>query len=127
WIMPDETALLPEFYNPEPPHGWCYDFSQAELAGQTEDWQKVTAIYNKAVKAGERPDDPMENFVFIEAFAHTGEWQTARNISITAYKFSKEFMRPNLCALWLRIDRNIPANPEKNNIVNSVKNELGCG
>ena len=125
-ILVSPAAILPDFENPEPAHGWCHDFSQAELARQSGDWQKVLDIYTKATQAGEHPKDPLEYFPFIEASSQRGEWELARGLSRDAYKFSKEFMRPTLCKLWQRIEQNTPVSPQQQNAVSGVRSELGC-
>ena len=38
WILAEGTARLPAVYSPEPVHGWCYYFEQADLARQMGDW-----------------------------------------------------------------------------------------
>jgi len=126
-IHADHPVGLPDFYNPEIPHTWCYYFSKAELARQNADWEGVQGFYQQALATGDRPNDPVENFVFIEGFAHASQWDNARKLTKDAYKFSKEVMRPMLCALWQRIDREAPAGPEKVAAVTAVRQELGCG
>ncbi|HEY3312088.1 MAG TPA: hypothetical protein VGK00_10645 [Anaerolineales bacterium] len=126
-ILTSPAASLPAFYNPEISRGWCYDFSQAELARQSGDWQKALDIRDQALQHGGRPNDPFENFVFIEAYAHTGQWQDALKLNREAYKFSKEVMRPTLCLLWNRIERDLPANPEKQSTLQAARADLACG
>ena len=126
-ILSAPAASLPDFYYPEIPRGWCATFSQAELARQNGDWQKALDLRSQAIKLGQRPNDPLENFVFIEAFAHTSGWEDARKLSRDTYKYSKEFMRPTLCALWQRLERETPASPQKQAALQAARLELGCG
>ncbi|HEY3313189.1 MAG TPA: hypothetical protein VGK00_16235 [Anaerolineales bacterium] len=121
------SASLPAFYNPEIPRGWCYAFSQAELARQASDWERVVEIRADALQAGEHSNDPLENFVFIEAYAHTGNWDEALMLNRETFKFSKEYMRPSLCALWGRIEREVVASPLKAGALQTAWEELGCG
>jgi hypothetical protein len=125
-IHTDNPVSLPDFYNPEIPHTWCYYFSKAELARQNADWEGVLNVHKQALATGDHPNDPVENFVFIEGFAHAGQWDDARKLTKEAYKFSKEVMRPMLCALWQRIDREAPASQEKQNTVTGVSIDIGC-
>lgn len=120
-------VTLPGFYNPEIPRSWCYYFSRAELARQVGDWSAVLDLYEQAQALGDRPNDPLENFVFIEAFAHTGDWKGARGLTREAYKFSKDVMRPMLCTLWERIEREAPASAEKDAALLGVREDLQCG
>ncbi|MCX6067075.1 MAG: hypothetical protein NT121_15190, partial [Chloroflexi bacterium] len=102
-------------------------FAKAELARQNGDWQTVADLQKQAAALGDRPNDPVENFVYIEGYAHTGQWQEARKLTKDAYRFSKEVMRPMLCALWQRIERQTPASAEKESALAGVQSDLGCG
>jgi len=126
-IYAANPVSLPDFYNPEISHSWCFYFSKAELARQTGDWKLVVSLGEQAFALGDRPNDPVENFVFIEGFAHAGEWADARKLTRETYKFSKEVMRPLLCALWQRIEREAPASAEKGTAVQGTRTDLQCG
>jgi hypothetical protein len=120
-------VTLPDFYNPEIAHGWCHAFSSAELARQLSNWQAAADIGFKAFKNGERANDPLENFVFIEAYAHTGNWEDARKLNRDTYKFSRDIMRPMLCVLWQRIERETSASQQKDAAVMGAQSDLTCG
>lgn len=122
-IRAETAATLPNFYHPEIPRSWCYYFSKAELARQNGDWQTVIDLHRQAQALGDPPNDPLENFVFIEAYAHTGDWQQARTMTRDAYRFSREVMRPTLCALWGRIGREVPNSTE---VLQAVREDLRC-
>jgi hypothetical protein len=126
-IHEDNPVKLPEFYEPEVPHTWCYFFSKAELARQGTDWDDVLHLYKQALATGDHPNDPVENFVFIEGYAHEGQWEDASKLTKETYKFSKEVMRPMLCTLWKRIDRDVPASPQGDSTVIAIRQELSCG
>jgi hypothetical protein len=125
-IRSDHPVSLPDFYNPEIPQTWCYYFSKAELARQNGDWIGVLDFHRQALATGDRPNDPVENFVFIEGYAHVGKWDEARKLTKETYKFSKEVMRPMLCRLWQRIERESPASPEKQNAITGAFEDIGC-
>jgi hypothetical protein len=97
------------------------------LARQDGNWQQAADIGSKAFKSGERANDPLENFVFIEAYAHTGSWDDARKLNRDTYKFSKEVMRPMLCALWQRIENETPASLQKDAALQGARSDLACG
>jgi hypothetical protein len=125
-IHAENPVSLPDFYGPEIPRTWCYYFSRAELARQNADWAGVLDFYQRALATGDRPNDPMENFVFIEGYAHAGKWDQARKLTKDTYKFSKEVMRPMLCTLWQRIEHETPSSPEKPDTVTGVLGDIGC-
>ena len=95
---------MPAIYGPEPAHGWCYYFEQADLARQLGDWEEVVKLGNQAFKLDDHPNNPLERFVFIEGYAHVGEWERAVKLSRESYKVSKSYVGPLLCRLWERIE-----------------------
>jgi len=125
-ILTNSAASLPEFYNPEIGHSWCYHFSLAERARQAGDWQTVLDIHTQAIQNNESVNDPLENFVFIEAFSHMNQWDDASKISRATYKYSKEIMRPSLCALWERIERDTLDTSIKQAALKNVRADLNC-
>ena len=119
-------SVLPEIYSPEPKHGWCYYFQQASLARQRGDWERVVKLSEKAFSSGDHPNDPTENFVFIEAYAHTNAWGNAEQLSTRAKQVSPSYMKPLLCPLWERIDAETSDSSEKEETLFRVTQELGC-
>jgi hypothetical protein len=126
FILDEQTARMPEIYYPEPAHNWCYYFEKADLARQLGNWQEVTELGDIAFKLEDYPDDPLERFVFVEGYAHTGEWDKALEYSQISYKVSKNFVGPLLCRLWDRIDRLVPVSPEKGEFVIQAKTLFVC-
>lgn len=120
-VLPAPQASLPPYYAQAAPGNWCWHFSQAELARQQGDWPLVMELAVKAYALDDHPNDPAEHFVFIEGFAHAGEWALALEKTRESYRVSRDFLRPPLCALWARIDREVPGAP-----VAEVYAELGC-
>jgi hypothetical protein len=102
-ILAEETAVMPDIYAPEPEHKWCYYFQKADLARQFGDWDEVVRLGDIAFELGDYPNDPVERFVFIEGYAHMGQWRRALELSAESYGVSKEFVGPLLCRLWERI------------------------
>jgi hypothetical protein len=103
-ILESGNAVMPRIYGPEPQHGWCYYFEKADLARQVGDWQTVTHLGDEALKLNDHPNNPVERFVFIEGYAHVGDWDRALKLSKESYKVSKDFVGPLLCRLWKRIE-----------------------
>jgi hypothetical protein len=130
--MSDVTTVLsetsrdvapPGIYSPEPAHTWCYYFEKADLARQDEDWDQVARIGDQVFAIPYYPDDDSEYLPFVEAYARTGRWEQARDLSRKTADLMP-VLRPALCALWQRVERDgsgkiPPAQIEK------MKEELG--
>jgi hypothetical protein len=125
-VLAEQTARMPEIYGPEPAHNWCYYFERSELARQTGDWEKVVDLGEQAFALDDYPNDPLERFVFVEGYAHVGEWEKALNYAQVSFKVSKNYVGPLLCKLWDRIDREVPASPEKKDFVMQAKTLFVC-
>ncbi len=126
WIEPGPGSHMPAVYGPEPAHGWCWYFEKADLARQQGDWAQVAALGDEAFASGDYPNDPSERFVFIEAYAHIGEWARAVNHSVDAHRVSPKYVDPMLCKLWARIEAQAPASPGRAEALAEVKTKLAC-
>jgi hypothetical protein len=125
-IIDEPRARMPEVYAPEPGHGWCYYFEKADLARQFGDWEEVVSIGDAAFRLEERPHHPVEIFVFIEGYAHTGEWQRALELSQESQQLSEDGVEPLLCLLWERIETETAENVERGETLAEVKNMFAC-
>lgn len=97
----DET-----FFGKEPPHDWCYFYAHAELARQQGDWESITKLYREAQTSGFSAAMPVENLLFIEAFAVTGDMDTAINLTERIIK-GQPTLCPALTTLWERVSQNV--------------------
>jgi hypothetical protein len=125
-ILREPSGVMPEIYKPEPEHGWCYYFEQAELARQFGDWDQVAELGDKAFKLDDSPNNPVERFVFIEGYAHTEDWKQALELSKAAYRVSKDYVGPLLCKLWNRIEEKTTDSPERTEALNQIRALAGC-
>jgi len=125
-ILAQQAARMPDIYQPEPAHAWCYYFEQAELARQLGEWQQVANLGDKALKLDDYPNDPLERFVFVEGYAHVGEWKKALEYSTISYKVSKNYVGPLLCKLWERIEREAPDTSGKDEYIEQAKTLFVC-
>jgi hypothetical protein len=126
WITPDSTARMPDVYGPEPAHGWCYYFEQADLARQLGDWQRVIQLGEVAFNLDDHPNDPLERFVFIEGYAHEGRWPRAEELAIQSHNVSPSYVDPLLCRLLNRMDREIPTSEAKTSSLNDLRAKFSC-
>jgi hypothetical protein len=125
-IVDSSDARMPDVYGPEPAHGWCYYFEKADLARQFGNWEQVVSLGDKALKLDDHPNNPVERFVFIEGYAHGGDWDSALKLSKESYKVSKEYVGPLLCKLWKRIETETTASPEQNAAITEATNLFAC-
>jgi hypothetical protein len=117
---------MPKIYGPEPAHGWCYYFQKADLARQLGDWEEVAALGDKAFKLDDFPNNPVERFVFIEGYAHSGDWERALKLSRESYRVSKDYVGPLLCRLWKRIETETTDSPEKSAALRQFRELVEC-
>ncbi len=125
-ILTEQGSKMPDIYGPEPAHGWCYYFQKADLARQMRDWSTVTPLGDDAFALDDYPNDPVERFVFIEGYAHTGDWQKAVEYSNDSYRVSKSYVGPLLCKLWDRIERETPLSPGQKSTLLEVRATFEC-
>ncbi|MEK6753062.1 MAG: hypothetical protein AABZ00_12460 [Chloroflexota bacterium] len=125
-LFEKQNQLPGQLYGSEPSHKWCYYFGQAELARQKKDWEQVVELGEIALALDDHPNDPLERFVFIEGYAHVGDWEKAVELSTTSYKISKNYVAPLLCKLWSRIERETQSTPEQAAALDNVRSKFGC-
>ena len=105
-ILPDESAPPPdpEIFGPEPERDWCYYFQKGDLARQIQDWEAAIDVYKEARRNGLQPRYGVEYLPFIEAYARTGNWQEAYELTRAAHK-TNSGMRRILCDHWSRLSQ----------------------
>jgi hypothetical protein len=89
----------PAIFGKEPLHTWCYYFEKADLARQMKDWKKVLLLGTEAEAKNFGPSSGGEYLPFIEAFAQTGQWSKANELSMAAQKITPG-LEPALCNNW---------------------------
>ena len=130
-ILESPNVLLPPAYAPEPAHGWCYYFEKADLARQFGKWDEVVSLGDAALHLDDHPNSPVERFVFIEGYAHMGDWDRALKLSKESYKVSKDYVGPLLCRLWERIETETTVGLEddaqkRSEAISEAKNLFAC-
>src|SRR5258706_3362538 len=125
-ILRESTAVMPKIYSPEPSHGWCYYFEKADLARQFKDWNEAAKLGNQAFQLSDAPNNPVERFVFIEGYAHVGNWDRAAELSKVSYKVSNDYVGPWLCQLWKRIETETTPSVERSAALDNIQKTLTC-
>lgn len=112
---------------PEPPQNWCYYFQKAELFGSAGDWQAAAKMADQALKVNKHftEKNVSELFPFIEAYAHTGDWEQATSLSLKAVAIWDKTRYP-LCDVWTRIAVGTPAGPQREAAIQNLEESLQC-
>jgi hypothetical protein len=97
----DGPALVPsrDIFGTEPSHSWCYYFEKADLARQMLDWKTVLQLKTAADAAGLKPNEGAEYLPFIVAYAQSGQWEQAYDLSLAASQISPP-PGAALCNAW---------------------------
>jgi hypothetical protein len=117
-----EVGPSRDIFGPEPPHTWCYYFEKADLARQLRDWDGVLRLDQQARAAGLASKFGPEYLPFIEAYAQTGNWPKALDLSRAAESSISE-MQPLLCSTWTRLGKLPTADPV---VVQEAKRTFSC-
>jgi len=125
-ILNTPRAKMPDVYGPEPDHDFCYYFEKADLARQFGDWDTVVKDANLALSLTVHLYNPAEQFVFIEGYAHVGEWKRAVELSQKAYEVSPKLVSPMLCRLWRRIGAETAPSRERSAALAQSQSQFGC-
>lgn len=104
---------------------WCYYYQKADLARQTQDWSTVTGYWDEARQKGYSPGNGFEYIVFIESYAHLGQWEDALKLTSNADSVSPA-MYFILCPTWERLANETPASSEKDAHVFEANDMLRC-
>jgi hypothetical protein len=125
-ITDAEPPEMPvSLFGSEPLHDWCYYFEKAELARQVGNWERVVELGDEAHAQGFVPGDALEWLPFIEGYVLTGDYQMAREISITAYKDDSR-PRKGLCHTWKRIQTNGQGQDEVESLASEMLKKFEC-
>ena len=110
-IVPEvENPAVPMFFS-EPEHGWCYYYTKAGLAQQQGKYEQVVSLGNEAISSGFKPQGQNEWLVFIDGYARTGDFTTAKELS-TAALGEDARIRRGVCTVWEQIQAEGPVGSE---------------
>ncbi len=119
-----ELSLSNPPFSKEPAHSWCYFYEKAELARQTRDWNQIAQLGNQAKQQGLSSQDPFEWLPFIEAYARTGDLNSAKQLTQKAWDLQTR-IHAGLCQLWKRVQADGPNDAQS--VASNLLNTLGCG
>lgn len=119
-----------EFFGAEPAHDWCFYYQKVSLAVQAGDWQQASSLANEALNLGYTPsssasNSPHEWLPFIEAYAHIGRPQDARQLTLAAFEQDAKY-RQRLCSLWENIKKTSETDSGSSEVYRELQNTLNC-
>lgn len=107
----------------EPAHDWCFYFEKADLAIQQKDYPTVLDLFAEAQAKGLGPSKETEWYPFIRAFAQSGAWQKAADLTTSLDYAANSVLRSGLCHTWQGFDKAGFSDPT----IHSVLESLNCG
>jgi tetratricopeptide (TPR) repeat protein len=106
------SPQIPPFLGPEPLHNWCYYFEKVDLAVQLEQWERAVQLADQALKIKPEltQDNAPELIPLIYAYARTGRYDKAMELSVQAGKLSNK-MHYYTCDTWYYLRKRIQGDP----------------
>jgi hypothetical protein len=123
-ILVDDNTRTPNpaLFGTEPAHQWCYYFEKADLARQMKDWNTVLRLWSEAKSNDLGSPWGSEYLPFIEAYAQTGQWSRAFDLSLTVQD-NTAGLDPVLCNNWTRFSE-ISGGQDKDTYLAKAKSEF---
>ena len=125
-IREEPRAKIPDVYGTEPEHEYCYYYQKADLARQFGRWNEVVEFSDMALSFNNHPYEPAEQLVFIEGYAHDGQWRRAVEMSIGVYEYSSGGLGRMLCRLWNRIEVETTQSPKRDATLVEIRSMFAC-
>ncbi|HSG44528.1 MAG TPA: hypothetical protein VLA72_15370 [Anaerolineales bacterium] len=126
FIKEEPQVTMPKVYGTEPEREYCYYYQKADLARQFGRWDEVLNFSETALSFSNQPYEPAEQLVFIEGYAHDGQWGRAKELSKGVYEYSNGELWRMLCRLWNRIEAETDPSLEKSETLSEIRNMFAC-
>jgi hypothetical protein len=120
-ISADPSSSFLQAVGIKSPDDWCAFYQKADLARQTENYNKVTELWSEAHAKNFSPGAYFEYFLFLDGFTHLQRWDHAVELTLEAiHRFP--VARRSMCDYW----NSLPATAEKNQAFKKLESKLGC-
>jgi hypothetical protein len=126
WILPSpDGASIPNdiVSLPVSAESWCYYFQKADLAAQFQDWDEIIRLAEPAFALNDTPNDATERVPFIQGYAHTGDWETAAELTLEVVEINA-MAASMMCELWTGFAE-LPDSAEKSEAF-LIREQLDC-
>jgi len=120
-----EDSFLLKYLYTNPEQDWCYYYQKADLAYQYQDWDEILDLWKTARQNDLQPGHGLELLPFIEAHAHTNDWDIAKSLTRSAQK-TAQGIDPLLCDIWSRLESDSLDSEGKEGVILSVREDLRC-
>ena len=120
-----ESTPPPEIFGKEPAHNWCFYYEKADLASQSQEWETIIQLGKDANQKGLRAGNSIELMPFIEAYARSNDWESARKLTTQA-QVLPDRSSSILCDLWRELSSTTPASVKGEQTVAAVEDQLAC-
>lgn len=115
---------VPVILFPQPAHTWCYYYEKADLAAQQGSWEQVVTLAEEAQSKSLSASDNREWLPFIKGYAHTMQWDKARELSERI--ISDADLLPALCSTWRQISDLMGSAQDNLNQITIIQQSLEC-
>jgi hypothetical protein len=126
-VLPDEDTVIPpqDIFGSGSESNWCYYFEKADLARQTENWDTIVSMWNEADSNNYTPSDPTEYLVFVEGFAHKGDWDTVDQLLSNAMLLNRN-VHSHVCSQIDYLSKELSQTDEYQTALNEIRIKYEC-
>ncbi len=112
---------LPAILGQPPADSWCQTFETADLLRKSGQWYDIIDLWESNPDLYKQSTFTGEISPFVEAYAQTGQWEQAAQMTSDESKSRGVF-----CSLWQELDQKTPASAAKPQMVRSTMEKLRC-
>lgn len=126
-ISLDATAAIPpqNIFGTASESNWCFYFEKADLARQSDNWDTIISMWDDAKSNSFTPSDPTEYLVFVEAFAHQGEWGKVDQLLSDAMALNRN-VHTRICNQMDYLLTDLPQTGENQTALNEIRVKYEC-